>query len=231
MKSFKSNKSSITKFLNMMIYILRYLLSFKVNYKINKNINFGSKRANKFFYKNLKKCKNYLEYGSGSSSLLAHKNKKKFLSIETDKSFFNLIKNKIKKSAIYIDMGPTKYDAIPILSPLVLKNKIRIYAEAINLFHKTFRNFPDLILIDGRFRVYVTLHIIDYLYNSCELKGTTTIIIDDFKTRSDYKILDSIIKIEKIERFAVIKLSDKNIKKISIKRIKKLKKKYIFDFN
>ena len=227
MKSFKSNKSSIKKFLNMMIYILRYLLSFKVNYKINKKINFGSKRANKFFYKNLKKCKNYLEYGSGSSSLLALENKKKFLSIETDKSFFNLIKNKIQHSAIYIDMGPTKYDAIPILSPTILKKRIKIYADSISLFHKKFKNFPDLVLIDGRFRVYVALHVINYIYNNSEFKFTTTIIVDDYDVRLDYKILDSIVKIKKIERFAVIKLSNKNIRKIPIKKIMKLKNKYI----
>ena len=227
MESFQSNKSSILKFLNMIVYTLRYLLSLKVNYKINDNINFGSNKANKFFFENLKKSKYYLEYGSGSSSLLALKNRKKFLSIETDKPFFNLIKNKIKQSAIYVDMGPTKYDAIPILSPIILRKRIKLYANSINLFHKKFKNSPDLILIDGRFRVYVTLHVIDYIYNNLELKGTTTIIVDDYKVRSDCKILNSIIKIEKIERFAVIKLSNKNIKKIPIKKVLKLKNKYI----
>ena len=69
------------------------------NIKIENKINFGSHQANHFFRK-VKKSYYYFEYGSGSSTLIANKYKKKFLSIELDKSYFDLIKKELIKGVI-----------------------------------------------------------------------------------------------------------------------------------
>ena len=85
----------INKIYNFIIYILRYLSIVKFSkYKVSDNINFGSKIANNFFIKSIKNSKSYFEYGSGNSTMYAKKLKKNFLSIETDKSFYNFMKKK-----------------------------------------------------------------------------------------------------------------------------------------
>ena len=89
----------ISKLINFFIYLLRYFSILKTKYEVSGKINFGSNQANNFFKKHLKKCKFYLEYGSGNSTILANKLKKKYVSIEADKSFFNYLKNE-KKSVI-----------------------------------------------------------------------------------------------------------------------------------
>ena len=84
----------ISKIKNFLIYILRYFSIINSNYKISSSINFGSKTSNDYFKRLLKTSKSYLEYGSGSSTLLAKKLNKKFISIETDKSFYSFLKDK-----------------------------------------------------------------------------------------------------------------------------------------
>ena len=78
----------INKITNLLIYLLRYFSLINSNYEVSSKINFGSKTSNNYFKKLLKISKFYFEYGSGSSTLLARKLNKKFISIETDKSFY-----------------------------------------------------------------------------------------------------------------------------------------------
>ena len=112
----------LKKINNLIIYILRYfsIIGFN-NYKVSNNINFGSHDANNFFIKSIKNSKLFLEYGSGNSTLYAKK-LKKFLSIETDKSFYNFMRNKNIKNILYSNIGPTKYYSHPILPIFLLKN-------------------------------------------------------------------------------------------------------------
>ena len=70
----------ISKITNFLIYILRYFSIINSNYEISSSINFGSKTSNDYFKRLLKTSKSYLEYGSGSSTLLAKKLNKKFIS-------------------------------------------------------------------------------------------------------------------------------------------------------
>ncbi len=85
----------LKKIFNLIIYILRYFSILEFNrFKLSGSIDFGSKNANNFFKKKLKNSKFFLEYGSGNSTIFAKKLKKKFLSIETDKCFYNFIKKK-----------------------------------------------------------------------------------------------------------------------------------------
>ena len=60
----------------------------KIDFSPSRNIDFGSKKANEFFKKTLRKSNFYFEFGSGNSTILAEEFKKKFISIELDKTFF-----------------------------------------------------------------------------------------------------------------------------------------------
>ena len=56
----------------------------------------------------LKNSKFYFEYGAGSSTFQAKKLGIKFISIESDKKIFELIKNQLKTNNIkYYSLGPT----------------------------------------------------------------------------------------------------------------------------
>ena len=214
----------ISKITNFLIYILRYFSIINSNYKISSSINFGSKTSNDYFKRLLKTSKSYLEYGSGSSTLLAKKLNKKFISIETDKSFYSFLKDKGINQVIYSDIGPTKYYSFPILPPYIIKKRVKKYAHQINSMSKNLKFFPDLILIDGRFRVYVAIQVILFCIKNIYYKKTI-IIIDDFKFRKEYHILKKLIKIKLVGRFGVIKITKKN--KINFNMAKKLSDEFI----
>ena len=90
----------------------------------------------------------------------------------------------------------------------MIKRRIKKYANQINLIKNNHQLFPDLILIDGRFRVYVTLQVIIFCVKNIR-QNKTTIIIDDFKSRKQYHVLKKIIKIKLIGRFGVINITKK----------------------
>lgn len=233
MISFKSkNKyksNMIKKIFNFISYIFRYfsIINF-YNYRVSKKIKFGSKIANHYFIKMLKKKKFYLEYGSGSSTILAKNKNKKFLSVETDRSFFKHMRKLKIIEVIYLNIGPTKYYSIPIIPTLFLKNQIKKYANQINIFYQKFNNLPDLILVDGRFRVFVTLIIVNFFLKKNKNKDLT-IIIDDYKFRKNYHVLEKIVKVKLIGRLGIIYLNSKT--KINLKKLNKLSIKFIYDFN
>lgn len=209
----------ISKIINFLIYILRYFSILKTKYKVSSRINFGSNQANRFFKKHLKECKFYLEYGSGNSTLLADKLKKKYISIEADRSFFNYLKNEKKVSNIkYLNIGPTKYFSFPILPYYLIQRKVNFYCNCLNSFFFK-KKVPDLILIDGRYRAMVTLNIIRFLVKR-KIKENITIIIDDYKFRKNYKVLKKITQIKLVGRFGVIKMN--SFENISIEKINKL---------
>jgi len=205
----------ISKIKNLLIYFLRYYSILSTTYEVTDKINFGSSLSNNYFKKNLRKCNFYLEYGSGNSTFLANKLHKKYKSIEADKSFYRFMKTKKIRNIKYLDLGPTKYYSIPILPTNLIKKKIEKYAIQIEEFYKTFNKIPDLILLDGRFRVFVTLKIIKFCLSKKDFLNTI-IIIDDFKFRKDYHLIKKIINMNLVGRFGVIKLN----KKLKINKIK-----------
>ena len=214
----------ISKIINFLIYILRYFSIINSNYEVSSSINFGSKISNDYFKRILKISKFYFEYGSGSSTLLAKKLNKKFISVETDKSFYSFLKNKGINQIIYSDIGPTKYYSIPILPTFIIKKKVKEYAYQISSMSNNFKFFPDLILIDGRFRVYVAIQVIIFCIKNIKY-NKTVIIIDDFKFRKEYYILKKLIKIKLVGRFGVIEITKKD--RINLNEAKKLSEKFI----
>ena len=215
------------KIINLSIYLLRYFSIINTKYKISNQINFGSTLSNNYFKKNLKKCNYYLEFGSGNSTILADQLNKKFRSIETDKSFYRFMKSKKIKDILYSDLGPTKYYSIPILPSFLLKKKIQKYADQIKNFFLIFNKLPDLILIDGRFRVFVALKIINFCLTRKELVNTI-IIVDDFKFRKDYHVLKNILKVNLVGRLGVIKLNKKT--QVTKKKLSKFIKTAILNY-
>ena len=208
------------KIYNLIIYLLRYFSIIVPNYKLSHEIDFGSEKSNKFFKRKLKNCNFYFEYGSGSSTLLAIKNKKKFISLEADKSFYNYLRKYNNNRKIkYTNIGPTKYFSYPILPFFLIKKRIESYVNYLKINFPKIKSAPDLFLIDGRFRVYVCLNIIKFIAIK-KFKKKIIIIIDDYKYRKSYKILEKIFKVNLVGRFGVITVF--SYKTIPLKKVKKM---------
>jgi hypothetical protein len=223
-------KKKIESYLNKVIYkiifylgfIIRLFIHFNIlkskNIKITDRLRFSSNMNNIFFKNEIKKSRFYLEFGSGRSTLFAQKIKKKFISIEGDKIFFNIMKKKINNPSLrYYNIGLTYQYSIPYFyyQKLVLNYSKSIFEE---LQRK--KIVPDLILIDGRFRVLVALQA--HIFMS-KIKKIIRIIIDDYAQRYHYHILENFFKIKVIGNFGVV-YGLKN-KKIT----KKLIEKYLRD--
>jgi len=191
-------------------------LSFQKKIKLSDNINFGSRASDKFFLEKIKKSKFYFEYGSGASTLVANNLNKKFVSVELDKNYYFELKKRIKNNKIkYYSIGPVGEFSYPIFK---FKKKIINYIQSINVYLSK-KKYPDLILVDGRFRVACCLNILLQVQKK-SLK--VSIILDDYKKRKNYRILDKFFKIKKIGRMAFLQTSKK-------KASDEILKKYLFD--
>ena len=167
-------------------------------------INFGSKKSNNFFIKSIRKSRFYFEYGSGNSTLLAEKFCKDYISIELDKLFFDLMLKSLKqkKKIKHFDIGPVGEFSYPLFWN---KKKIIKYITLINKFFLK-KKFPNLILIDGRFRVACCINLYFLLK---KYKKNPIIILDDFEKRKHYQVLKKIFYINKIGRMGILKIKKK----------------------
>ena len=190
----------------MLIHFFRYYGFYPVKYNLKTKINFGSDNANSFFEQELKNCNFYLEYGSGISTILAAKLNKRFYSIEGDRDFFKFINKKVKNNKIkYKSLGITGAYGVPVMQKYKQisdnqKKKIKNYCSGILKDLENEKIFPDLILVDGRFRVLTCLYLYVFLRNK-NLKFK--VILDDYLDRKNYHIIEKFFHIERIGRFAV----------------------------
>ena len=171
----------------------------KKKIKLTKKINFGNNNTNSFFLDKLKKSKFYFEYGSGSSTLVANDLNKKFISIELDKRYYLELKKKVKNNQLkFFNIGPVGEFSYPIFK---LKKKIVNYISSIDNYLSN-EDYPDLILIDGRFRIACCLNILKHIQKK-SLK--VLILLDDYEKRESYKILNKFFKVKSIGRMAILK--------------------------
>lgn len=209
-------------------HLLRYLNIIKINYSISSKLTFG-KNENKFFDKELSKSKLYLEFGAGNSTILADKKKKNFLSVESDKNFYVYMIKKINKKNIYfVNFGVVGFYSYPYFYKLS-RSKALDYSSTVFKKFSQRKKIPDLVLVDGRYRVLVGLFAYKFYY---ENKKKFKIIFDDFYNvnnnkvnRFHYKILQKFFKIKKVGRFGV----SSEIKHENYRLLKKNLRIYSYD--
>ena len=215
-------RNTLKIFYNKFLFLLGLFNNFLINLnilnlnyiKIYNEPNFSSKLNNNFFKEELKKSKLYLEFGSGCSTLYAAKIEKKFISIEADKNFFNLMKGKLNNPGLrYYNIGLTSNFSIPLF---INKKKILNYSKSIFEECQKKKLIPDLILVDGRFRVLVSMQA--HIFMS-RIKKNIKIIIDDYAQRYYYHILENFFRIKIIGNFGFVYGLKKNqIPKILIEK-------------
>jgi len=187
---------------NFILFLIRQRL---IGFNIPTTPHFESLETTEWFKGELKKCTGYIEYGAGGSTYLAAQIGIPFISIESDKWFIKCLKSRIaldKKlnelSQIYhhADIGltgPWGQPVILIKPSLKRLGKFAKYSEPpYFLLPKSFE--PNLILIDGRFRVACALKTIKKFKD----KQGWTILVDDYLDRPKYKIIEKYAKISSL---------------------------------
>lgn len=178
---------------------------------------------NTMFINNSREICKYAEYGVGLSTewIFSHTNAD-ILSVETDEEWLKTVKKNINYNRrvvfAYFDLGAVENWGRPITY-----TRRHYFSGYINSIWQTKNFVPDLVLIDGRFRVACFL---TALINAVP---KTKIIFDDYTNRSCYHIVEEFISpIETCGRQALFIVPD-TVNNVS--EIKELinKFEYVFD--
>jgi hypothetical protein len=146
----------------------------------------------------LETSRHYLEYGSGESTRKAVLQSKLLSITSVESSAHYLEESLLGEDAIFVahQSGRLKF-LLPDLGPLgewgrpINSDKMHLWPNyALCPYRQGFR--PDLVLIDGRFRVACAL--VSLLEGTLE----TTLLIHDYMNRKQYHVLEEFIQIEKI---------------------------------
>jgi len=197
-------------YISMARFLIRQRL---IGFDVPSTPHFDSESTTMWFIEKLKRSKRYLEYGTGGSTYLAAQNKVNFICVDSDRFFLNSVKNKIKNSSFlnegeqkyyYADIGLTGPWGMPVTFIKPTRQRLELFKNYSSppeeCQSKTF--IPDLILVDGRFRVACALKIIKLLAN----EKAWTLVVDDYFKRDQYKVIESFAKLDKyVGRMAVFK--------------------------
>ncbi len=142
----------------------------------------------------LRRSKSYLEWGSGGSTVLAARMGVPFVSIESDRAHLSAVAARIRSETpgpkssqrfIHADIGSTGAWGYPALDgePSALRAEaFRRYSD-FPRFELT-EPFPDLVLVDGRFRVACSLKALRAL---SARNLDSLLLVDDYGVRSHYR--------------------------------------------
>lgn len=153
-----------------------------------------------------------LEYGAGGSTLLAAEAGSTVITTETDPKWLIELMGAYKERhlpgdiiPIWADIGNTKAWGYPVDEQCV--KQWPDYPQKPWHYCHEHHLTPDLILIDGRFRVA------SFLTACANVTKATTLLFDDFVEREHYHIVKTLFEPSKIigERMAVFKIRPKKI--------------------
>jgi hypothetical protein len=153
----------------------------------------------------LKRCKAYLEFGSGGSTMIADRLGVPTVSIESDRFFARTISSALKGttvSVVPVYIGFTGEWGWPLLKRPT-PSRIARWRRYVETGFE--RSSPDLILIDGRFRVACGLE-------AARRTNGATVIVDDYFNRPHYRSMESYLgPPERVGRAAIFKSGNKKI--------------------
>jgi len=146
-----------------------------------------------YFLERLAQAREYLEYGSGGSTVEAARLNKTFTSVESDAAFLEAVQQKIGRPRsgrfIHVDIGKTTEWGIPKFQRWTPWRRLRWSRYAKAPWHDGIK--PDLILVDGRFRVHCALYTIN------QLRGRDfEILLDDYTNRDFYSEVESFAELQ-----------------------------------
>lgn len=154
---------------------------------------FESEACTEYFVKRLREAATYLEYGSGGSTVLAAELGKRVYSVDSDRIFVTRVREALERHApdmtlnvtlLYANIGFTREWGQPVFrtsAPARLA-RWRQYYEKPWASLKQDGHVPDMVLVDGRFRVACALRSLQQLMN----RPNAILIVDDYVGRDWY---------------------------------------------
>jgi hypothetical protein len=169
-----------------------------------------SPECSEFIENSYAKADSILEYGSGGSTILAAKMQKLVVTTESSIEWLmELVAAGQEKQLpgkivpIWVDIGQTKEWGYPV-DDSHWRNWPN-YSLKPWLYCREHNIKPELILIDGRFRVSC------FVASCLNVNSPTTIVFDDYQNRPEYHIVENFIKpIKIIDNSMAIFEVDKN---------------------
>lgn len=167
---------------------------------------FDQDSSTTWFLSQLKQAKNYVEFGSGGSTYAAAQLGLNFVSKESDIRFCYSVRNTIERAGLaqanqrveHADIGITASWGFP--AGLRQPNAKRLAKFDAYSDFPAFETAPDLVLIDGRFRVACFLKAIKALQGATN----SVIVFDDYADRSYYRIVERFAtKVQMVGRMAI----------------------------
>jgi hypothetical protein len=155
------------------------------------------RESTEFFNEAIRQATNYLEYGSGGSTLLAHQHVKNLVSVESDHRFLRAVQRKLSQQGpgaettlLPVNIGITEHWGKPVFTKPTARRlqRWRKYAQAPWPFFRRNHLEPDLILIDGRFRAACALESLLALSYGSRCR----ILMDDYVTRHEYRAVEEV---------------------------------------
>ena len=148
----------------------------------------------------LENSRYYMEYGSGGSTVLAAKLNKSFISVDTDKYFLKAVRSKIgmlgpHQRLLHGNIGWTTLYGYPVFKIPSARRQKRWKAYIESPWRSIESGLlPDLVMVDGRFRVAVALTSGVHLMNAPESR----IVVDDYTDRPFYHEIEAYARLVEI---------------------------------
>lgn len=156
----------------------------------------------------LRKTRLYLEYGSGGSTVLASKLAVPTISIESDRFYAAAVRSVLpapdQVRLLVPKMGLTGEWGLPVF---FRGRKGRRYVMA--PFDLLDGRFPDLVFIDGRYRVAAAL---ESARRAAQAGSSARLMLDDYAERPNYHVLEQYLGVpERIGRAALFTIGRRQI--------------------
>jgi hypothetical protein len=162
----------------------------------------------------LKSTKLFLEFGSGGSTVLANRLGVPSVTVESDPFYAATVRKVLpspgKARIVTPRMGVTGEWGMPVLGK---GRKGLRYVSA--PFGQLKGSFPDLIFVDGRYRVACVL---ESARQAAVAHRTATVLLDDYVYRPHYHVLEQHLGTpERVGRDAIFFVGDRPIKEESVR--------------
>lgn len=168
---------------------------------------FDSPESITWFLEQLAGAKRYLEYGSGASTYQAARLGVDFIVVDTDPYFLDSVRAKIHAAGLgragqvfrYANIGWTGTWGRPL--GRVTEARRELFRRASDPPPECFDGLlPDVVLIDGRFRVACALKVLNML----GAQTGWTVVVDDYTDRPQYRGIEDYAQVQLMGRMAVI---------------------------
>lgn len=167
---------------------------------------FDSPETTAWFLDRLAGAKRYLEYGTGGSTYQAALRGVDFIAVDTDRYFLASVRAKIRGAGLdrpgqvlrHADIGRTGTWGRP--RGKVTEARRELFRRASDPPPECFDGLlPDLVLVDGRFRVACALKAFNMLHE----QSGWTLVVDDYTDRPQYREIENYAEVQLVGRMAV----------------------------